>query len=122
LELFFLNPVNKVESPAITEAKTYFYSNHLISSLFKLSIYHHSETLLGNLASKRINELEKETLIIFNAHSLGGIIVKDALQLSAKENSHLKEIAAATTGVMFLGTPHHGFKAASLRKLAFRIV
>jgi hypothetical protein len=48
--------------------------------------------------------------------------VKDALQLSAKESSHLKEIAAATTGVMFLGTPHHGSKAASLGKLAFQIV
>jgi hypothetical protein len=96
--------------------------NHLISSSSKSSIYHHSETLLGDLASKRINESEKETPIIFNAHSLGGIIVKDALQLSAKENSHLKEIAAATTGVMFLGTPHHGSKAASLGKLAFRTV
>jgi len=77
---------------------------------------------LGDLASKRIDESEKETPIIFIAHSLGGIIVKDALQLSAKDNSYLKEIAAATTGVMFLGTPHHGSKAASLGKLAFRIV
>ena len=96
--------------------------NHLISSSSKSSIYHHSETLLGDLASKRIDESEKETPIIFIAHSLGGIIVKDALQLSAKDNSYLKEIAAATTGVMFLGTPHHGSKAASLGKLAFRIV
>jgi len=47
--------------------------------------------------------------------------VKDALQLSAKENSYLKEMAAATMGVMFLGTPYHGSKAASMGKLAFRI-
>jgi hypothetical protein len=48
--------------------------------------------------------------------------VKDALQLSAKGEFYLKEIAAATTGVMCLGTPHHGSKATSLGKLAFRIV
>lgn len=96
--------------------------NHLISSSSKSSIYHHSETLLGDLAAKWIEESEKETPIIFIAHSLGGIVVKDALQLSAKESSYLKEIAAATIGVMFLGTPHHGSKTASLGKLAFRIV
>ncbi|MDI1486562.1 MAG: hypothetical protein OHK93_005793 [Ramalina farinacea] len=59
--------------------------------------------------------------IIFVAHSLGGIVVKDALSLSKQETTHLKDILPATIGVAFLGTPHQGSKTASLGKIAFEI-
>ena len=59
--------------------------------------------------------------IIFVAHSLGGIVVKDALSLSKQEATHLKDILPATIGVAFLGTPHRGSKTASLGKIAFEL-
>ena len=57
--------------------------------------------------------------LIFIAHSLGGIIVKEALILSQNDPTHLKDILPTTVGVIFLVTPHHGSKAASLGKVAF---
>jgi len=41
--------------------------------------------------------------LIFVAHSLGGLIVKKALVLSYRNRP---EIIDATTGIIFLGTPH----------------
>ncbi|KAI4195526.1 MAG: hypothetical protein LQ350_007159 [Teloschistes chrysophthalmus] len=60
--------------------------------------------------------------IIFVVHSLGGIIVKAALnRSSATQGTRLKEIAPTTCGVCFLGTPHRGSKSASLGKVAYQI-
>ncbi|KAI9686045.1 MAG: hypothetical protein M1822_004028 [Bathelium mastoideum] len=86
------------------------------------TIYHHSETLLGDVFAMRCGNIREQKPIIFIAHSLGGIVVKDALQLSANESTHLHKIVTATIGVIFLGTPHQGSKVASLGKLAFNIL
>ncbi|KAL9578768.1 MAG: hypothetical protein Q9212_005509 [Teloschistes hypoglaucus] len=60
--------------------------------------------------------------IIFVVHSLGGIIVKAALnRSSANEGTRLKEIAPATCGVCFLGTPHRGSNSATIGKVAYEI-
>jgi hypothetical protein len=80
------------------------------------------ESLLGDLAAARISTAEKHVPLFFIAHSLGGIVVKDALQISAAESTHLKDILLATRGVMFLGIPHHGSKVASLGKLAAQVL
>ena len=45
--------------------------------------------------------------MIFIAHSLGGVIVKKALVLSHQNHRNRREIIDATTGIVFLGTPHH---------------
>ncbi|ERF76557.1 hypothetical protein EPUS_05830 [Endocarpon pusillum Z07020] len=95
--------------------------DQLLSSTSKASIFHHSETLLSDLAMVRSAPLEKEVPIIFIAHSLGGIVVKDALSLSRNETTFFNEILPATVGVLFLGTPHHGSKTASLGKIAFEL-
>ncbi|KAF4345552.1 hypothetical protein FBEOM_502 [Fusarium beomiforme] len=57
--------------------------------------------------------LRRETVrcrpIIFIAHSLGGILVKEMLALSSTtEASGLKGIIESTAAVVFLGTPHRG--------------
>ena len=87
----------------------------------KASILHHSESLLADLVMLRESDTAKLKPLIFIAHSLGGIVVKDALSLSGSERTVLNAILPATIGVMFLGTPHHGSRAASLGKMMFEI-
>ena len=83
------------------------------------TIYHHAQTLLSDLAMLRGSKSDRAKPLIFIAHSLGGIVVKDALILSQNDPTHLKDILPTTVGVIILGTPHHGSKAASLGKFAF---
>lgn len=72
--------------------------------------------MLKNLASERTSEEVEEHPIIFVAHSLGGILVKRALELShdlqGKSDDALRSIYVSTYGVIFLGTPHNGSDAA----------
>lgn len=75
-------------------------------------IHQHAQTMLKNLASERTSEEVQEHPIIFVAHSLGGILVKRALELShdlqGKSDDDLRSIYVSTFGVIFLGTPHNG--------------
>ncbi|EPE33326.1 alpha/beta-Hydrolase [Glarea lozoyensis ATCC 20868] len=53
-----------------------------------------------------------ERPIVFLAHSLGGLIVKKALLQSNAGSPlrNIRELRDATTAVLFLGTPHHGYE------------
>ncbi|MCJ1405548.1 hypothetical protein MMC11_008776, partial [Xylographa trunciseda] len=93
----------------------------LLSPVSKASLFHHAESLLSDLAMLRNSTTDKSRPIFFIAHSLGGIVVKDALSLSRIEETIFSEILPATRGVIFLGTPHHGSKIASLGKIAFQL-
>lgn len=93
----------------------------MLSAASKASIFHHAETLLSDLVMARKQKGDRKKPLFFIAHSLGGIVVKDALSLSGNEKTFLNEILPATKGVMFLGTPHHGTKIATLGKIAFEL-
>jgi hypothetical protein len=55
--------------------------------------------------------------VIFVAHSLGGLVVKQILRLGAEMNQPLwEELTANTRGVVFLATPHHGAALATFAK------
>jgi hypothetical protein len=74
-------------------------------------IHRHAQALLQNLALERESEEFGEHPIIFVAHSLGGILVKRALELAAHlpvtgSNEELRSIFVSTYAIMFLGTPH----------------
>jgi len=75
-------------------------------------IHQHAQTLLANLALERKSEEVGEHPIIWVAHSLGGILVKRALELSfdlqGNHDDDLRSIFVSTFGVIFLGTPHTG--------------
>jgi hypothetical protein len=72
----------------------------------------HAKTMLKNLVLERRMEEVDEKPILFVAHSLGGILVKHALEISHdapdRSSDNLKSIYLSTYGIMFLGTPHHG--------------
>ncbi|KAL8723059.1 MAG: hypothetical protein Q9181_007363, partial [Wetmoreana brouardii] len=86
------------------------------------TIHQHAGTLLSDIADQHEIADHYKRPIIFVVHSLGGVIVKAALnRSSATQGTRLKDIAAATFGICFLGTPHRGSKSASLGKIAYQI-
>ncbi|KAI0527849.1 hypothetical protein F5B22DRAFT_652969 [Xylaria bambusicola] len=65
------------------------------------------ESLLNGLA--RIREDSPRRPLMLIAHSLGGLVVKSALNQSAIENSQdLRAVAESTFAIIFFGTPHRG--------------
>lgn len=58
--------------------------------------------------------------IIWITHSMGGVIAKMAL-IEAKLDTRYTSIFDATSGIIFLGTPHRGSSAASLGSIAARV-
>jgi len=64
--------------------------------------------------------------IIFICHSLGGLVVKEALITSDGYKTHrrhpaLGEIYGSTIGVIFMGTPHRGSVKESYGEIAANI-
>ena len=57
------------------------------------------------LSLKRENDLKRPLLLL--GHSLGGILIKQAL-VNAYNDPTYRDIQEATYGIMFFGTPHSG--------------
>ncbi|KAE9380746.1 hypothetical protein N431DRAFT_552847 [Stipitochalara longipes BDJ] len=79
------------------------------------SISNHADQLLQDLSMERMTPEERNRAIVFVAHSLGGIVVKDALCKAYDESKEVPvrkprvaAIKSATMGIVFLGTPHRG--------------
>lgn len=83
----------------------------------KATVFQHAETLLSDIAIESKNEFPKP--ILFVAHSLGGIVVKEAISLSKASTGHLHRMYQATAGVCFLGTPHRGSIIANLGRIGY---
>lgn len=88
-----------------------------VANLFKSasneSIFGHAETLLSDLSRLRKEARQSSRPIIFIAHSLGGLVVKEALIKSDSYKNHgrhplLAEIWPHTNAIIFCGTPHRG--------------
>ena len=94
---------------------------HMLTSMSKESVFQYAGVLLSDLALLRTSSVDKQKNLVFIAHSLGGIVVKDALSRSRNETTWIDEILPATIGVIFLGTPHHGSKKASLAKQVMKL-
>ena len=90
------------------------------------NILNHAVTLLGDLVLDRETPDERERPIIFVGHSLGGLVIKDALcrSYNYRNSSRQSERAAIqghTAGIVFLGTPHRGSSHAAWASLVTRL-
>ncbi|KXJ85308.1 hypothetical protein Micbo1qcDRAFT_223460 [Microdochium bolleyi] len=76
----------------------------------------HARNLLSALAAQRALDPSGVALpLIFVAHSLGGLVVKDAMLASrTSPEAHLRTIHDCTQGILFLGTPHIGSSLATV--------
>ena len=61
--------------------------------------------------------IQEDRKIIFVAHSLGGLVTQECLNLSkSNAEKHLQQVSSCTIGIVFLGTPHHGADTAAWAK------
>jgi hypothetical protein len=73
------------------------------------NIFAHARDLLYALETKRRKAADRD--LVFIAHSLGGILVKEMLRRSETDtDAKINKVFASTTGVFFFGTPHRGSK------------
>ncbi|KAI1415372.1 hypothetical protein F5Y13DRAFT_196709 [Hypoxylon sp. FL1857] len=89
----------------------------------KESLFGHANTLLTDLS--RLRRGIKRP-IIFVCHSLGGLVVKEALITSDSYKNHkrhprLAAIYPRTIGVVFMGTPHRGSHQATYGEVAANV-
>jgi tetratricopeptide (TPR) repeat protein len=89
---------------------TYGYNSHVVEDLFKAN-NKNSISQHGRDFSVQLERDVGQGPLIFVAHSLGGIIVKDALRRS-------KQCRERTKLVIFLGTPHRGSGLADWGRIA----
>ena len=73
------------------------------------TVYDIASDFLGELEAERRSEPSRP--IVFVAHSLGGIVVKEMLRRSCGSERHhncLYQIYESTAAIIFFGTPHGG--------------
>ncbi|KAJ0123518.1 hypothetical protein J7T55_011983 [Diaporthe amygdali] len=70
-----------------------------------------AKQLISHLINKRRSRDQKQRPIVFVAHSLGGIVVKEFLHVAS--NTGHEDLASCVCGILFLGTPHKGSHLAS---------
>jgi hypothetical protein len=72
-------------------------------------VYDIASDLLASLEAEC--RLKPSRPIVFIAHSLGGIVVKETLRRSygyENHHNHLRQVYKSTAAIMFFGTPHGG--------------
>ncbi|KAL5347666.1 hypothetical protein ACLOAV_007075 [Pseudogymnoascus australis] len=85
-------------------------------------IGNHAESLLGSVTRFRERTKSENRKLIFVVHSLGGLVVENALALSrSSAETYLQNLEACTIGLAFLGTPHFGSDKASWGKFGAKI-
>ena len=80
-----------------------------------------ASNLLAQIKSNRTRQEEYSRKLIFVCHSLGGLVVKQALIL-ANQPSEKKAVQDATSGIIFLGTPHGGSHLARTLAMAAAVI
>ncbi|KAH7204891.1 ankyrin repeat-containing domain protein [Fusarium redolens] len=74
-------------------------------------IREHATMLLARLRDNREERDDVDRPLIFVCHSLGGIVVKQALLIASIDQAY-SSISRSTTGIVFMGTPHRGSSVA----------
>ena len=94
------------------------YNSSVSTNASNTSVPSHARTLLARLNLRRQQDSEKHRRLIFVAHSMGGLLVKQALVEAALPRSIYSCIRASTKGLVFFATPHSGGNLASLADVA----
>ncbi|OJI82238.1 hypothetical protein ASPTUDRAFT_192504 [Aspergillus tubingensis CBS 134.48] len=99
------------------------YAAKLMSTESTENIRQVAKVLLEGLYVK-MNEMKHKSLgIVFIAHSLGGLVVKKALNIASSiHNKRYEHLSSSVRGCLFLGVPHHGAGLASVAGWGSRLL
>ncbi|GAB7336811.1 hypothetical protein MBLNU13_g11322t2 [Cladosporium sp. NU13] len=93
---------------------TYGYDTSVIGSNSNQGIHELAHTLLDGLATFRRHTQTQQRPLVFVCHSLGGVVLKEALVMSSKvvdaKQKKLLEVMTVTYGLVFMGVPNLGLK------------
>lgn len=112
-----LLPTKLAQAEIPCRVMTYNYSSDWFKSDQFTRLTNMSDNLLRLLSAHRKKQGRNRPLI-FIGHSLGGIVIEQALVSATFQYSQYASIAEWTAGVVFLGTPFRGCAAASWGVLA----
>ncbi|KAG9699739.1 serine carboxypeptidase, partial [Aureobasidium melanogenum] len=101
---------------------SYGYDSAVVFSKSAATIDQAAIMLLSRLLGKRRTSEEKGRPIIFIAHSLGGLVVKQAMIQAWTRNEYYNDILENVKGCLFLGVPHRGADLAYWAKLPAQII
>ncbi|KAH6970345.1 hypothetical protein BKA56DRAFT_661160 [Ilyonectria sp. MPI-CAGE-AT-0026] len=99
---------------------TYGYDAYIVSKAVASSnrLIDHATNLLIDLTTDRASCHASSRPLIFVAHSLGGLVCKEAILLSRNNPDHRRrDIFAHLKGIVFMGTPHKGSWMADWAKM-----
>lgn len=83
------------------------YNSSILRNASNVPVAGHAQSLLNDVHNKRLEAKETHRPLIFIAHSLGGLLVKQAL-IEAQLNAKYGCLKASTYGLVFFATPHKG--------------
>jgi len=93
---------------------TYGYDTAVVASDNNQGVRELARTLLDGLAILRQRTQTQQRPLLFVCHSLGGVVLKEALVMSSKvtevKHKKLLEVATVTYGLVFMGVPNLGLK------------
>ncbi|KPM42214.1 hypothetical protein AK830_g4366 [Neonectria ditissima] len=104
---------------------TYGYDAYSIRSPMasKNRLTDHAANLLTDIAAERQQSGISHRPFIFVAHSLGGLVCKEAILLSRNNPElHLREVFEYTKGIAFMSTPHRGSWIADWAKIPVSVL
>jgi hypothetical protein len=100
---------------------TYGYDTGVIASDNNQGVHELARTLLDGLAIFRQRTQTQQRTLLFVCHSLGGVVLKEALVMSSKatEKKHKKllDVMVVTYGLVFMGVPNLGLRRNQLKTM-----
>ncbi|KAI9668489.1 MAG: hypothetical protein M1829_005367 [Trizodia sp. TS-e1964] len=108
--------------PVLSKARilSYGYNAYIVQKSVASSnrLIDHAKNLLNDLTTDRACCSASSRPLIFVAHSLGGLVCKEAIRLSRNNPElHLQGIFKQVKGIIFMGTPHRGAWMANWAKI-----
>jgi len=100
---------------------TYGYNTGVVASDSNQGVRELAHTLLDSLAIFRQRTQTQKRPLLFVCHSLGGVVLKEALVMSSKateaKHEKLLEVMTVTYGLVFMGVPNLGLKHSQLETI-----
>ncbi|MCJ1475005.1 hypothetical protein MMC13_003665 [Lambiella insularis] len=100
---------------------TYGYNSAFAFSRETGTLREYARALLEDIRCERSLPEERNRPLVFVCHSMGGLIVKQALLIGKNESDLYPEFNLSVSGILFLGAPHQGSPSATYATILSQI-